>query len=71
MFESGTEHSGVFVKSQDNNVYLNKMVCLYLEDVNWFYLLQEGRMVLSHGLVLIEGLFGVIYAIAIFMHLIL
>ena len=31
------------------------MVCLYMQDVNWFYLLEEGKVVLLNCFVLIEA----------------
>ena len=42
--------------SQDNKFVSFEMVCLYMQDVNWFYLLEEGKVVLLNCFVLIEAL---------------
>ena len=31
------------------------MLCLFMEDVNWFYLLEEGKVVLLNCFVFIEA----------------
>ena len=50
LFEFGTAHSGVFLKSQENTLAFSKMLCLHLKDVKCLYLLEEpegyGNMVL-------------------------
>jgi len=45
----------VLHKSQDNKFVSFEMVCLYMQDVNWFYLLEEGKVVLLNCFVLIEA----------------
>jgi len=57
MFESGTAHSGLFNKSQDSKFISFEMLCLFMEDVNWFYLFEEGKVVFLNGFVLIEACF--------------
>ena len=55
LFESGTSQTVVLHKSQDIKFVSFKMLCLYMQDVNWFYLYEEGKVVLLNCFVLIEA----------------
>ena len=57
MFESGTAHVVVFHKSQDIKFASVEMLCLSMQDVNWFCLFAEGKVVMLNCFVLIEACF--------------
>ncbi len=42
LFESGTSQTVALYKSQDNEFVSLKMLCLYVEDVNWFLCLRKA-----------------------------
>ena len=57
LFESVTSQTVALDKSQDNEFVSFEMLCLYMEDVNWFYLVEEGKVVSLNCFALIEARF--------------
>lgn len=68
LLKPGTPFPVVFHKSQNNKFIFYKMLCLYMEDVNWYFWLS--KVLLEIGFFLKPDS-SAIYVLAVFIHMIL